>query len=141
MAESSPAKTRRWPFALFLLFVLAYNVFRVALFGMTQTGAVKPDHPLDSLTNSIIVYSELAIGLVGLAAVPGLVYSKAWGFWTTAAVNVYAIVFDAASAVVVQPSAAGGVIPPVVILLGLLVFRRRFLPSTLDTTAVGAAHA
>ena len=130
MAGTAAPASRRWPFAFFMIFVLAYNLFRVALFAMTQTGAVKPDHPLDALTNGLIVSSELAIGLVGLAAVPGLVGAKSWGFWVTVAVNAYAIVFDAVSAVVVQPSAAGGVIPPVVILLGLLVFRRRFVRAT-----------
>ena len=129
MAVVSPGKPRVWPFALFLLFVLAYNVFRVALFGMTQTGAVTPDRPLDAVTNALVVYSELVIGLVGLAAVPGLVGSRHWGFWATAAVNAYAIVFDAASAVGVQLSAAGGIVPPVAILLLLLAFRSRFFPA------------
>ncbi len=138
---AAPWKARRWPFALFRLFVLAYNVFRVALFAMTQTGAVKPDHPLDALTNAIVGYSELAIGLVGLAALPGLMYIRLWGFWATVAVNAYAIVFDAVSAVAVQPSAAGGVIPPVVILLGLILFRHRFFPTAGETKATVAAHA
>ncbi len=130
MAAATAPTRRVLPFALFLLSVLAYNVFRVALFGMTQTGAVKPDHPLDGLTNAVVVYSELAIGLVGLVAIPGLVGSKRWGFWTTVAVSAYAIVFDAVSAVAVQPSAAGGVVPPVIILLLLVLpFRARFFPS------------
>ena len=137
----SAKKPRVWPFALFLLFVLAYNVFRVALFAMTQTGAIKPDHPLDATTDVIVVYSELAIGLGGLAAVPGLVWSKAWGFWATVAVNAYAIVFDAVSAVVVQPSAAGGIVPPVIILLGLLLFRRRLMPASLEARVRSSAHA
>ncbi len=130
MATPSPGKPRVWSFALFLLFVVAYNVFRIALFGMTQTGAVTTDRPLDAVTNAIVVYSELAIGLAGLAAVPGLVGSKPWGFWATVAVNAYAIVFDAASAVGVQLSAAGGILPAVAILLLLLLaFRPRFFPA------------
>lgn len=134
-------KPRIWPFALFVVFVVAYNLFRVALFAMTQTGAVKPDHPLDALTNGIIVYSELAIGLAGLAAVPGLVWSRSWGFWVTIGVNAYAIVFDAVSAVAVQASAAGGVIPPVVIIVGLLAFRHRFLRATEPREATAGAQA
>ncbi len=130
-----------WLFPLFLLFVLAYNVFRVALFAMTQTGAVKPDRPLDAATNAMIVYSELAIGLVGLAAVAGLVWHKSWGFWATVAVNVYAIVFDATAAVAVQTSAAGGVIPPVAILVGLLLFRNRVLPASRLAGAPATVHA
>ena len=129
MATPASPKTRRWPFALFLAFLLGYNLFRVALFAMTQNGAVKPDHPLDPWVNAIVVYSELAIGVVGLVAVPGLTWSKSWGFWTTLAVSAYAIVFDAISAFAVQPSAAGGVIPPVAILLVLFVLRRRFFPA------------
>ncbi len=129
---------RRWPFAIFGLFVLAYNLFRVALFAMTQTGAVKPDHPLDALTNAIVVYSELAIGVVGLAALPGLLWAKPWGYWATVGINVYAIVFDAASAVAVQLSAAGGVVPPVIIVAALaLAFRRRFLAAPLPEAAAG----
>ncbi len=128
MGSPLSQKRRVWPFALFLLFLLAYNVFRITLFAMTQTGAVKPDHPLDPTVNSIVVHSELAIGLVGLAAVPGLVWSRTWGFWMTVAVNGYAIVFDAASSVGVQLSAAGGVIPPVIVLVTLAAFRARFFP-------------
>src|SRR5574340_635528 len=116
MATPKIRKTRQWPFALFLVFLLGYTVFRVALFAMTQNGSVKPDHPLDALVNGVVVSSELAIGLIGLVAVPGLLWRKRWGFWLTAVVSVYAIVFDAASAVAVQPSAAGGMVPPAVIL-------------------------
>ncbi len=126
MAAPSARRPRGWPFALFLVFILGYNLFRVALFAMTQTGAVTPDHPLDALTNGIIVYSELGIGIAGLIAIPGLVGAKVWGFWLTLAVNTYAIVFDAAAAVAVQLSAAGGVVPPVFIVAVLLVFRPRF---------------
>ncbi len=122
-------RPRPWAFAIFLLFLVGYNVFRVALFAMTQNGSVKPDHPLDSTTNAVIVYSEFAIGIVGLVALPGLIWPKLWGFWVTAAVSVYAIIFDAVSAVVVQPSAAGGVVPPAIILILLFVaFRDRFFP-------------
>ncbi len=129
MATPSSRKSRGWPFALFLVFILGYNLFRVALFAMTQTGAVTLDHPLDAVANGIIVYSELAIGIAGIIAIPGLVGSKVWGFWLTLGVNMYAVVFDAAAAVAVQLSAAGGVVPPVMILVVLLVFRPRFFPA------------
>ncbi len=129
MPSTKPSRGRRTLFAAFLLFLVAYNVFRIALFFMTQSGAVKPDHPLDPTVNAIVVYSELAIGLVGLLAVPGLLWSKPWGFWLTVAVSLYAILFDAVSAVVVQPSAAGGVMPPVVVLLFLLLLRARLIPA------------
>ncbi len=141
MAASVPRAPRRWPFAVFLLFVLAYNLFRVALYAMTQTGAVKPDHPLDSLVNAAVVYSELAIGVVGLLAIPGLARSRPWGFWLTVGVNVYAIVFDTASAVGVQLSAAGGVIPPVIVLLVLVALRHRFFRTRAETAAAPAARA
>ncbi len=122
-------RPRQWAFAIFLLFLVGYNVFRVALFAMTQNGSVKPDHPLDPTTNAIVVYSELAIGVVGLIAVPGLIWPRPWGFWLTAEVSVYAILFDAVSAVMVQPSAAGGIVPPAIILVALLLaFRGRFFP-------------
>lgn len=134
MAPPTSRTARRWPFAIFLLSLFAYNVFRVALFVMTQNGSVKPDPPLDSLVNAAIVYSELAIGLIGLLALPGLVASKSWGFWVTFAINGYAIAFDAVSAVVVQASAAGGVIPPVAILLALVALRRRFYPEATGLT-------
>lgn len=141
MAAPIARKPRAWAFTLFILFVVAYNLFRVALFAMTQTGAVKPDRPLDSLTNGVIVYSELAIGLIGLVAVPGLLGSKAWGFWGSIAVNAYAIVFDAVAAVAVQASAAGGVIPPLLILLGLIAFRHRFLKFPVRREAGAEVHA
>ncbi len=141
MAAPVARTPRAWPFALFLVFVLGYNVFRVALFAMTETGAVTSDRPLDPLTLGIIVYSELAIGIAGLVAVPGLVWSRVWGFWLTVAVNVYAIVFDAAAAVAVQLSAAGGIIPPVAILVLLAVFRPRFFPSRMSASAAAAAKA
>lgn len=127
MPAPSSGPKPRWLYVVFLLFVVLYSVFRVALFAMTQTGAVKPDHPLDPTLNAAVVYSELAIGLAGLGALPGLVWPRPWGFWVTVGVSVYAIVFDAVSAAAVQLSAAGGVVPPVVILLGLLVFRSRFV--------------
>ncbi len=141
MAVPTSRKPRAWPFALFLIFVLGYNLFRVALFALTQTGAVTPERPLDPLANSIVVYSELAIGLAGLIAMPGLLWSKAWGFWLTVAVNSYAIVFDGVAAVVVQLSAAGGVIPPLVILLGIFLFRSRFLPVKGPATVPAPAEA
>ena len=141
MAGTAATASRRWPFALFLIFLLAYNVFRVALFAMTQTGVITTDRPIDPTVNTIVVYSELAIGLVGLVAVPGLVRSRAWGFWATAGVNVYAIVFDAAAAVAVQLSAAGGVVPPLVILVLLLVFRPRFFPSKMKPSMSAPAQA
>ncbi len=127
MSLPATPRPRRLLFALFLLFLVAYNLFRILLFVMTQNGSVKPDRPLDPMVNSIVVYSELVIGVVGLVAVPGIVWSKPWGFWVTVAVSAYAIVFDAVSAVVVQPSAAGGVVPPLVVLWFLLLFRSRFL--------------
>ncbi len=141
MTARLPGRARRWPFALFVLFLLAYNAFRIALFAMTQTGAVKPDHPLDPIENAVVVYSELAIGVVGLVAVPGLVWRKGWGFWVTVVVNLYAIVFDAASAVGVQPSASGGVIPPVIILVLLVALRHRLLPMNAGTVGTRAAKA
>lgn len=141
MATPASPKTRRWPFALFLVFLLGYNLFRVALFAMTQNGSVQPDRPLEPAVTALVVYSELAIGVVGLVAVPGLTWSKAWGFWTTLAVSAYAIVFDAMSAFAVQPSAAGGVIPPVAILLVLFVFRRRFFPAQSLPAASSPAQA
>lgn len=127
MSLPSTPRPRRLVFAFFLLFLIAYNLFRVALFVMTQNGAVKPDRPLDPLVNSVIVYSELVIGVVGLLAIPGIVWAKPWGFWLTVAVSAFAIVFDAWSAVVVQPSAAGGVAPPLLVLLFLALYRSRFL--------------
>ena len=138
-ADARP--TRRWPFALFLVIVLAYTLFRVGLFVMTQTGAVKPDHPLDPLVNGLVVYSELAIGLLGLAAFPGLLRSWPWSFWLTVAVNAYAIVFDAVSAVGVQVSAAGGTIPPVVILRVLALFRKRFFHGEAVPVRGSVTHA
>ena len=135
-APATPC-VRRWPFAGFLLFVLAYNAFRIGLFAMTQTGAVTTDRPLDPTTNALVVSSELAIGLLGLAAVPGLAWSRRWGFWATVAVNAYAIAFDAACAVGVQLSAAGGVLPPLVILGLLLLFRSRFVGTGLGGVARG----
>jgi uncharacterized membrane protein YfcA len=121
-------RSRRVLFALFLLFLLAYNLFRVALFFMTQNGSVKPDHPLDPTVNAMIVYSELAIGALGLLAVPGLLWSRSWGVWLTVGLSAYAILFDGISAVLEQASAAGGVVPPVVVLLFVLVLRARLLP-------------
>ncbi len=140
MSAPATVKPHRALFAFLLLFLVAYNVFRVALFVMTQNGAVKPDHPLDPLTNAVIVYSELAIGIVGLLAIVGLLQSRPWGFWATVAVSVYAIVFDGVSAVAVQPSAAGGVIPPVLILLLIFFLRSRFVPAGTGSGVAPAAH-
>lgn len=141
MPAPPKAQKRRWPVLLFLLFVLAYNLFRVALFAMTRTGAVTPDHPLDPTVDAVVAYSELVIGIVGLAALPGLAGSRSWGFWATVVVNAYAVGFDALSAVVVQLSAAGGVVPPVIILLLLFVFRRRFASRKEDAPARTPADA
>ena len=130
MAAATKPRARLWPFALFLGFAVAYDAFRIALFVMTQTGAVTTDRPLDPTAKAIVAWSELAIGLVGVAAIPGLAWSRPWGFWATAAVNAYALVFDAACAVGVQLSAAGGMVPPAILLLLLPVFRSRFFPPT-----------
>ncbi len=141
MSFPTTPKPRRALFAFLLLFLIAYNVFRVALFFLTQSGAVKPDHPLDPAVDAVIGYSELAIGVVGLAGLPGIVCSRAWGFWVTVAASAYAVVFAGVSAVVVQPSAAGGVIPPVVVLLLLLALRLRFFPAGAESGGAPASHA
>ena len=111
-----------------LLFLAVCNLFRVALFAMARSGAITPEHPLDSRVSSLVVGSELVIGLVGLAAIPGLIGSRAWGFWVSVAVSFYAIAFDAASVVAVQASATGGVVPPALVLLFLMAIRRRLRP-------------
>ncbi len=141
MTPPAVRKTRRWPFALLLVFCLGYNLFRIALFVATLNGFVQTDQPLSPTLNAVVVYSELGIGLVGLVAIPGLLRSKPWGFWVTVAASAYATVFDAAAAIVVQLSAAGGVVPPVAILLLLVVFRPRFFPATPQPAALSGVRA
>jgi len=72
-----------------------------------------------NLVNSV----NLALGLVGLALVPGLLLMTRWGFWGTVALSVLTIVFDGVSSATVSFTAFAGLILPV-IFLALLLPRR-----------------
>lgn len=141
MARPRGGRTRRWPYALFLLFLVGYNLFRIGLFVMAQNGTIQPEHALSPLVNAVLVYSEFAIGAVGLLAIPGLLGPRRWGATVTVGVSLYAIAFDAWAAFAVQMSAVGGVIPPAAILLLLLIYRRSFFPGEPRPVRVAVSEA
>lgn len=109
---------------LVVLFAALYYVVRVAIFYAGVSGDMAFEEGQSALVEAFVLYSFLAIGVAGLALLPGLYLGRAWGFWGTAAVSVYTIAFDLWALVAVQSSAGAGVVPAGVV-LGYLVLTRR----------------
>jgi hypothetical protein len=78
-------------------------------------------------TMSIVNSVNLALGLAGLAAAPGLLRMARWGFWGTVVLSLLTILFDGVSSVVVSSTALGGLVLPLLFLALLLTRRVTFL--------------
>ncbi len=120
-------KAKRIVLFLVLLFAIVYYAVRIAIFYAGSTGSMEFEREQSQLVENIVSFSFLAIGVLGLAMLPGVYLSRPWGFWGTIAVNVYTVVFDVWAAVVVQSSAAAGIIPAGVLLGYLLLMRKDLL--------------
>ena len=112
---------------LFILFAVIYYAARVAIFYAGFTGSMEFEEEQSGLVENIVIYSFLAIGVVGLLLLPGVYLLMSWGFWGTIAVSAYTIVFDLAALLVIQPSAGAGIVPAAVIMVYLLSTRSDFI--------------
>lgn len=109
------------------LFAAAYYAGRLAIFYAGVTGSMEFEEEQSDLVFNLVTYSFLAIGVVGLLALPGVYTMKPWGFWGTMGVCAYTVAFDLWALVLVQPSAAAGIIPAAVIAGYLVITRRDYL--------------
>lgn len=109
---------------LVLLFAAVYYAARVAIFYAGVSGDMSFEEEQSALVEDFVLYSFLAIGVLGLLLLPGLYLQRAWGLWGTLAVSAYTVVFDLWAYIEVQASAGAGVIPAAVI-AGYLVLTRR----------------
>jgi hypothetical protein len=107
-----------------VLLAAAYYMGRLAIFYAGVTGSIEFEEEQSDLVFDFVTYSFLAIGVVGLMALPGVYMTKPWGFWATRGVCAYTVAFDLWALALVQPSAAAGIIPAAVI-AGYLVITRR----------------
>ncbi|MEW5747605.1 MAG: hypothetical protein AB1793_02285 [Candidatus Thermoplasmatota archaeon] len=112
---------------LVVLFAALYYAVRVAIFYMSTTGDMQFEEEQSALVEAFVSYSFLAIGVAGLALLPGVYLLRPWGFWGTVAVGAYTVAFDAWALAAVQPSAAAGMVPAAVITAFLLLTRGDYL--------------
>lgn len=124
MAVPDAMERKRLLFLIVLLFSALYYVVRIAIFYAGLSGSMEFEEPQTEMVEGMVLFSFLAIGVVGLAMLPGLYLGKHWAFWGTVAVSAYTVVFDLWAFLMVQSSAGAGIIPAGVI-LGYLVYTRK----------------
>ncbi|MBN1677343.1 MAG: hypothetical protein JW880_02275 [Candidatus Thermoplasmatota archaeon] len=111
---------------LFVAFAAIYYVVRIAIFYLGFSGEMDFEEEQSGLVEGVVIYSFLAIGVLGLAFLPWIYMRRSWGLWGTVAVSAYTMAFDVWAFVLVQSSAAAGVLPAVVIAVYLLVTRKDY---------------
>jgi hypothetical protein len=109
---------------LILLFAAIYYLARIGIFYLGLSGEMNFEEEQSELVEGAVLYSFLAIGVIGLIMLPGLYLGRSWGFWGTIVVSLYTIVFDTWAYAMVQVSAAAGVIPASVLLAYLVLTRK-----------------
>lgn len=112
---------------MIVAFAALYYVVRIAIFYAGVSGNMSFEEDQSDLVEGFVLYSFLAIGVAGLALLPGVYLHKPWGFWGTMLVSAYTIAFDLWAFVAVQSSAGAGVVPASIILGYLLVTRKDFM--------------
>jgi len=112
---------------IIVLFAAVYYVGRLAIFYAGVTGSMEFEEEQSDLVSDFVTYSFLAIGVVGLLALPGVHMTKPWGFWGTMGVCAYTVAFDLWALALVQSSAAAGIIPAAVVAGYLVITRRDYL--------------
>ena len=85
---------------------------------------IQPMPPAPVMNDANVI--SLTLGLGGLVATAGLLLMKEWGFWGTAMVSAFTIVFDGVSALTVSYTAFAGLVLPAVFLLVLIPRRTAF---------------
>lgn len=117
---------------LVVVFAAVYYVARIAIFYAGQTGTMEFEEEQSESVESIVLYSFLSIGVVGLVLLPGVYARRPWGMLGTLAVCVYTIVFDTWAAIAVQSSAAAGIVPAAIIGGYLALSRKDFRAGARD---------
>ena len=118
---------KRVVLVLVVLFAALYYAVRVAIFYMSTTGSMEFEEEQSALVEAFVSYSFLAIGVAGLALLPGVYLLRPWGFWGTVAVGTYTVAFDVWALAAVQSSAAAGIVPAAVITGYLLLTRGDYI--------------
>lgn len=111
---------------LFAAFSALYYVVRIAIFYQGLTGNMQFEEEQSALVESLVLYSFLAIGVLGLVFLLGVLIRRPWGLWGTVAVSAYTIAFDVWALLLVQSSAIAGVVPAGVIAMYLLLTRKDY---------------
>lgn len=107
-----------------MAFSALYYVARVAIFYLGLSGEMEFEEEQSALVEGVVIYSFLAIGVLGLSFLVGVCLRRSWGLWGTLAVSAYTIVFDIWAFLLVQSSAVAGIVPAAII-AGYLLFARR----------------
>jgi hypothetical protein len=118
---------KRTALVVVVVFAALYYAVRVAIFYMSTTGSMEFEEEQSDLVEAFVAYSFLAIGVAGLALLPGVYLLRPWGFWGTVAVGIYTIAFDVWAFLAVQSSAGAGVVPAAVVTGYLLLSRDDYL--------------
>lgn len=121
---------KRLLLVLVVVFAALYYIARIVIFYAGQTGSMEFEEEQSGLAEGLVVYSFLAIGVLGLVLLPGVYLRRPWGLLGTMAVSAYTVVFDAWAAIAVQSSAAAGMIPAAAIAGYLLLARKDFTGKT-----------
>lgn len=112
---------------IMVVFAALYYVARIGIFYAGQTGSMDFEEEQSAFVENIVVYSFLAIGILGFVFLPGVYLQRQWGLWGTLAVSGCTIAFDIWAAVAVQSSAAAGIVPAAAIAGYLLLVRKNYI--------------
>ncbi|MEM2996523.1 MAG: hypothetical protein QW638_04230 [Candidatus Bathyarchaeia archaeon] len=114
---------KRKPTFSIILLALLWILQSVGRFALGYLSAITPGGLLDvevaQITLQTINLMFFLLGILGVIAVAGLLLMRRWGFWATAFVSVFTILFDLWG-ITIQFSAAMGLVVPAISLLILL---------------------
>ena len=112
---------------LVIILAAIYYVARIGIFYLGTTGEMQFDEEQSAFVEAVVIYSFLAIGVVGILMLPGVYLKKSWGLWGTIVIGVYTIIFDVWAYLTVQSSAAAGIIPGAILTGYFLLTKKDFL--------------
>ncbi len=121
------AKTSRIVLALGIL-AIVQSLLRLGFFyAFYYGGAQLITPPPPAYVMQFINAFSLSLGILGLAIVPGLLLSRAWGYWGTLAMAALTIVFDAWAVATVAQTALMGLFIPILLMVYLVPRHGRFV--------------
>jgi len=111
---------------IFTVFAAIYYLARIAIFSLGLSGEMDFEAEQSALVEAVVIYSFLAIGILGLVFLPGVYMHRPWGLWGTLAISAYTVVFDLWAFALVQSSAIAGIVPAAAIAGYVLLTRKEY---------------